>query len=72
MELAGLEPAISWVRFRSAVLPNPLHKLFPGGRAARNPSDTQRLPGGVGDERPSIPKTSAASVIAVDEHIRKS
>jgi hypothetical protein len=34
MELAGLEPATSWVRFRSAVSPNPLHK-----RASARPDD---------------------------------
>jgi hypothetical protein len=30
MELAGLEPATSWVRFRGAAFANPLQKRVPG------------------------------------------
>ncbi len=30
MELAGLEPATSWVRFKSAAAPNPHHEQVSG------------------------------------------
>jgi hypothetical protein len=59
MELAGLEPATSWVRSRRATSANPLHKRVSAGLAGLKPLDTPRLPGGFGDERPSIPKTIA-------------
>jgi hypothetical protein len=37
MELAGLEPATSWVRFRSAASPNPLHKRVSGQSSGAKP-----------------------------------
>jgi hypothetical protein len=59
MELAGLEPATSWVRFRSTTLANPLHKRVFGRSGGVQPLDTPRLPGGFGDGTRSIPKTES-------------
>jgi hypothetical protein len=37
MELAGLEPATSWVRFRSAALTNPHHERVSGQSSGSKP-----------------------------------
>jgi hypothetical protein len=37
MELAGLEPATSWVRFKSAALEKPLHKRVYGQSNSAEP-----------------------------------
>jgi hypothetical protein len=37
MELAGLEPATSWVRFKSTATPNPLHKRVSSHLAGAEP-----------------------------------
>jgi hypothetical protein len=65
MELAGLEPATSWVRFRSAASPNPLQKRVSGFSPVQNPSDTPRLPWGFGDGTRSNPKTEGACTALV-------
>jgi hypothetical protein len=61
MELAGLEPATSWVRFRSAAFVTRSRSGFPASPAVRNPSDTPRLPAGFGDVTRFIPKTASSS-----------
>jgi hypothetical protein len=57
MELAGLEPATSWVRFKSAAARNPHHERVSGQSSRVDPSDTPRLPRGFGDGTRAIPKT---------------
>jgi hypothetical protein len=37
MELAGLEPATSWVRFKSATARDPHHERVSGHSSSRNP-----------------------------------
>jgi hypothetical protein len=56
MELAELEPATSWVRFRSETSANPLHKRFSAGSAGMKPLGYPALARGFWGERLSIPK----------------
>ena len=58
MELAGLEPATSWVRSKSPPSANPLQERDSGRSRAPNPSDAPRLSGGFGDGTRLIPKTT--------------
>jgi hypothetical protein len=61
MELAGLEPATSWVRFRSAPSLNPLHKRVSGPvQRCRTPRIPRACPGVLGMERAPSPKTAGA------------
>jgi hypothetical protein len=59
MELAGLEPATSWVRFKSAAARDPHHERVSGYSSSRNPSDTHAYPGVLGMGRPLSPKRRA-------------
>jgi DNA-binding CsgD family transcriptional regulator len=59
MELAGLEPATSWVRFKSATARDPHHERVSGHSSSRNPSDTHAYPGVLGMGRSLSPKRRA-------------
>jgi hypothetical protein len=55
--LAGLEPATSWVRFKSAATSNQHHERVSGQSSGSKPLGYPALTRGFGDGPQSIPKT---------------